>query len=67
MKWENDSLDFFNKKDSSIVDINFNETNQSHDSVKESTEKEFVESFIEPKAIKLNFAYKLFNQEYSIY
>ena len=62
LKWENDSLELFNKKDSSIVDTILNETNQSHDSVKESTEKEFVESFMEPKAIKLNFAYKLFKQ-----
>ncbi|MBK7629417.1 MAG: rhodanese-like domain-containing protein [Ignavibacteriales bacterium] len=65
LNWANDSLSTLNKNDYSIADSKSSELNQSLDSFvidKKSEIIEQTESFKEPKAIILNFAYKLFNQ-----
>jgi rhodanese-related sulfurtransferase len=59
LKWESDSLIIFNKIDSSFVKTNLSESQPSDSIFVKQTEKP-IESFSEPKAIKLDFAYKLF-------
>ena len=61
LKWASDSLIIFNKIDSSFVKTNLSESQPSDSIFVKQTEKP-IESFSEPKAIKLDFAYKLFNE-----
>ena len=60
MNWESDSLTSINSSNSSIVDTSILNTNIS-DSKTIINNNDNIESFKEPKAIKLDFAYKLFN------
>ena len=61
LKWESDSLVSLNKLDSLTVDDISVNSKQTVDSVITDKKIETVETFKEPKAIKINFAYKLFN------
>jgi rhodanese-related sulfurtransferase len=60
MNWESDSLTSINSSNFSIADTNVLNTNIS-DSKIINNNNDNIESFEEPKAIKLDFAYKLFN------
>ena len=60
MNWESDSLTSINSINSSIADTSILNTNIS-DSKEIKKDNDNIESFNEPKAIKLDFAYKLFN------
>jgi rhodanese-related sulfurtransferase len=61
LDWESDSLSFLLKSDSLATnDISIN-SKQSIDSVKSLQNNIAIESFKEPKAIKINLAYKFFN------
>lgn len=59
LKWESDSLIIINKIDSLILKTDFSKPQPSDSIFVTQTEKP-IESFSEPKAIKLDFAYKLF-------
>lgn len=59
MDWEDDSSSVFKEIDSSFKDKNLNEIKPSDSIFVEKTEKP-IEPFKEPKAIKLDFAFKLF-------
>ena len=59
LKWESDSLIIFNKIDTSFVKTNLSETKHS-DSIFVKKVENTIEPFNEPKAIKLDVAYKLF-------
>lgn len=59
LKWGSDSLIIFNKIDSSFLKTNLSESKFSDSIFVKQIEKP-IESFSEPKAIKLDFAYKLF-------
>lgn len=66
MSWEVDSLSSFETKDSIIVDSTLLEIKNTIDTVVIDTKTETieqVEAFKQPKAIKLDFAYKLFKQK----
>jgi rhodanese-related sulfurtransferase len=60
LDWESDSLTSINRNNSSVADTSIKDLIISYS---ETIEKinDNVESFKEPKAIKLDFAYKLFN------
>lgn len=61
LDWASDSLSFSNKPDSLAAnDISIN-SKQSIDSIETLKKNQIIESFKEPKAIKINLAYKLFN------
>ena len=60
MNWESDSLTSKNGSNSSIADTIIPNTNIS-DSEIINNNNDNIESFKEPKAIKLDFAYKLFS------
>lgn len=59
LKWESDSLIIFNKIDSSFSKTNLSETKPS-DSIFVKKVENTIEPFKEPKAIKLDVAFKLF-------
>ena len=66
MSWETDSLSSFEIKDTLIVDSTLSENKNIIDPIvidtnTEKTQK--IEAFNQPKAIKLDFAYKLFKQK----
>ena len=61
LKWESDSLVSLNKLDSLVFDDILVDSKPSIDSVNTFNRNYEIESFKEPKAIKINFAYKLFN------
>ena len=66
MSWEADSLSSLEIKDSLIVDSTLSENKNIIDTVVIDTKTEpiqKVEAFTQPKAIKLDFAYKLFKQK----
>jgi rhodanese-related sulfurtransferase len=60
LNWESDSLSTAETLDSLVVEMNITAANPS-DSLLIEKKDEPIKSFNEPKAIKLNFAYKLFN------
>ena len=62
LNWESDSLASFSITDSLITETKLVYPKQSVDSDLRSDRNNKVEPFKEPKAIKINFAYKLFNQ-----
>lgn len=59
LNWESDSLTLFNKIDSSFSKTNLSETKPS-DSIFVKKVENTIEPFKEPKAIKIDVAYKLF-------
>lgn len=66
LSWETDSLSSFEIKDTLIVDSTLSENKNIIDPIvidtnTEKTQK--IEAFNQPKAIKLDFAYKLFKQK----
>ena len=61
LEWESDSLASLNKLDSLVFDDILVDSKPSIDSVNTFNRNYEIESFKEPKAIKINFAYKLFN------
>lgn len=61
LNWASDSLTLINKLDSLAGDDILVDAKQSIDSIKNFKKTEIIESFNEPKAININFAYKLFN------
>ena len=61
LSWESDSLSAAETLDSLIVEKNITAVNSS-DSLLIEKKDEPIKSFKEPKAIKLDFAYKLFNE-----
>ncbi len=61
LDWESDSLVSLNKFDSLAADDILVDSKQSIDSVNNFNKNYEIESFKQPKAIKINFAYKLFN------
>ena len=66
LSWETDSLSSFETKDTLIVDSTLLENKNSKDTVVIDSKTEMipkVETFNQPKAIKLDFAYKLFKQK----
>jgi rhodanese-related sulfurtransferase len=62
LNWESDSLSSFPQTNSLAIDSNLTINKPIIDSSKTEIKKEDSESFKEPKAIKLDFAYKLFKQ-----
>jgi rhodanese-related sulfurtransferase len=60
LDWESDSLASINKINSSIADTSVNDLIISDSKTIEKI-NDTIESFKEPKAIKLDFAFKLFN------
>lgn len=66
LSWETDSLSSFEIKDTLIVDSTLSENKNIIDPmvIDTNTEKtQKIEAFNQPKAIKLDFAYKLFKQK----
>ena len=61
LDWASDSLSFLLKSDSLAANDILINSKQSIDSVKSLQKNNAIESFKEPKAIKINLAYKLFN------
>jgi len=61
LDWASDSLSFLIKSDSLAANDILINSKQSIDSVKSLQKNNAIESFKEPKAIKINLAYKLFN------
>ncbi len=61
LNWESDSLTSFPKINLLVIDSNLTIIRPKIDSIKTEIKKEISESFKEPKAIKIDFAYKLFN------
>jgi rhodanese-related sulfurtransferase len=61
LSWESDPLSGLETSDSLTVEKNITTANSS-DSLLIEKKDEQIKSFTEPKAIKLNFAYKLFNE-----
>ena len=61
LNWANDSLTLINKTDSLAGDDNLIDAKLSDDSVNTFNRNDEIEPFKEPKAIKINFAYQLFN------
>ncbi len=62
LTWESDSIASFNKTDSLFSAIDSAESKQSVNSLVTENRNQITESFKSPKAIKINFAYKLFKQ-----
>lgn len=62
LNWASDSLSSFPKINSLTVDSNLTIIRPKIDSAKTEIKKDVSESFKEPKAIKIDFAYKLFKQ-----
>ena len=62
LNWESDSLTSFPKINLLVIDSNLTIIRPKIDSIKTEIKKEISESFKEPKAIKIDFAYKLFTQ-----
>jgi rhodanese-related sulfurtransferase len=61
LDWESDSLLSSNKLDSLTTSDILVDSKRFTDSVKTLEKNNVVDTFKEPKAIKINFAYKLFN------
>lgn len=62
LNWESDSLSSFPKINSLVVDTNLAIPIPKIDSTKTEIIKEISDSFKEPKAIKIDFAYNLYKQ-----
>lgn len=61
LDWASDSLLFINKLDSMTADVSLVNSKHTIDSVKSLKKNNIIEALKEPKAININFAYKLFN------
>jgi rhodanese-related sulfurtransferase len=62
LNWESDSLTSFPKINSLVIDSNLTINKPVFDSAKSEIKNENFESYTKPKAIKIDFAYKLYKQ-----